>query len=51
MEQPSNKEIATDYELWCEYVDPNNEMEEDEFNLLSIYEKLEIIEDCFGKDC
>jgi hypothetical protein len=49
-EMESYKEIATDWELWCERVDPNGTMTRDEFDVISIDERIQIIVDCFGKE-
>jgi hypothetical protein len=43
MNHPTNEQIASDYELWGEYVDPQNTMTEEQFNALTIDEKLRMI--------
>ena len=40
-------EIAEDYELWCEYVDPGATMTEDEFDALSTDEKVKMQREMF----
>jgi len=35
--------IATDFEQWMEYMDPDGIMTEDEFDSLTVEEKLELI--------
>lgn len=44
------KDCANDYELWSEYVDPDNTVSEDEFNEMTEEEKIRIQIDCFGKE-
>lgn len=43
-------EIASDYNLWREYVDPDGELSEAEFDALSLAETLKIMEECFGPE-
>lgn len=40
-------EIAEDYELWAEYVDPNATMTKDEFNALTVDEKVKMQREMF----
>ena len=42
------EQIATDYKLWMEYVDPDGVDSEQKFNSMSFGEKLDIIKICFG---
>jgi len=44
------EQIAQNFELWGEYVDPHAEMTEEEFNELSIKEKVEMQAEMFGPD-
>lgn len=46
----SYEQIAEDFELWGEYVDPNATMTEQEFDEMSTDEKVKMQEDMFGKD-
>lgn len=46
----SYTEIANDYNLWGEYVDPQATMTEDEFNEMTEAEKVEMQKDLFGAD-
>lgn len=46
--QYTYEQIASDYELWCEYVDTHATMTEEEFNNLSEEEKVAMQEDMFG---
>ena len=43
-------EIAEDYNLWREYVDPDGLTFEKQFNLMSEDEKIDIITQCFGPE-
>ena len=40
----TNIEIAEDFGLWAEYVDPMGVMTYDEFNNMSVKERLSIVE-------
>ena len=42
--------IASDWNLWAEYVDPEATMTEAEFDALPIEEKMAIQTDCFGAE-
>ncbi|MCB0060543.1 MAG: hypothetical protein KDE19_00440 [Caldilineaceae bacterium] len=48
--QHSYEEIAKDYELWGEYVDPQATMTESEFDEMPDGEKVKMQEDMFGKE-
>lgn len=48
--QYTYEEIASDYELWADYVDPNATMTEKEFSELSVEEKVEMQKEMFGQD-
>lgn len=43
-------EVANDYELWGEYVDPDATMTEEEFDNLSEEEKVAMQVEMFGKE-
>jgi hypothetical protein len=48
---PTNNQIADDWNLWREYIDPSATMTEAEFNALSIGQREAILNDCFpGED-
>ena len=47
MKRYTMAEIAEDYELWCEYVDPGATMTEDEFDALSTDEKVKMQREMF----
>ena len=47
MSKYSNQEIASNYTLWMEFVDPDGIDTESAFNAMSIERKISIIEDCF----
>jgi len=44
------EQIADDFRLWGEYVDPRGEMTEEEFNALSIEQKVALQVEAFGKE-
>lgn len=48
--KPTRTEIAENFQLWCDYVDPSATMTEEEFDRLTLAEKLEIQRECFGED-
>lgn len=50
MENYTYKEIANNYELWCEYVDPDGVITNEEFYEMTIEEKVKIQQDCFGDE-
>lgn len=43
-------EIATDFNLWGEYVDPDGLTDKAAFDAYSLEEKLRIMEECFGPE-
>ncbi len=47
---PTRQEIADDWELWCEYVDPQGIGTEEEFQAMTNAEKLGVQSDCFGDE-
>lgn len=51
MNRPTCTEIAINYSLWSEYIDPHATMTEQDFNNLSTSEKLETIHELFPSDC
>jgi len=48
--QYTYEQVARNYELWCEYVDPHAAMTKKEFDKLSTEEKVEMQEEMFGKE-
>lgn len=48
MKKPTSLEIANSYALWMEYVDPSGIDSESAFNAMTIAERLEVIQSCFG---
>lgn len=50
MSRYSYEEIARDYGLWCTYVDPFSVMTEDEFNRMTLDEKIELQKRLFGDE-
>jgi len=47
MSKYTDEEICSDYRLWCEYVDKDGLIPEDEFNKMGLQQKLNILDDCF----
>ena len=43
-------EIATNWTLWQEYVDPSATMTHEEFDAMSVEQKIQIQVDCFGPE-
>lgn len=41
-------DIINDYKLWMEYVDPSGVDTEEDFNNMTVGEKLDIIKNSFG---
>lgn len=50
MKTPTKNEIANNYKLWMDYVDPSGLDTEEKFNSMSESEKLDMIEKCFGSE-
>lgn len=50
MKQPTYKEIAEDYDLWLECVDPDGLVSEGSFNSMSLADKIAKIEESFGPE-
>lgn len=50
MNKHTNEEIASDFDLWGEYVDPHATMTEEQFEEMSVEEKVKIIEDIWPDD-
>ena len=46
--RPTRSQIAADYTLWGEYVDPQGRMPRAEFDAMSIKEKVKMQNDIFG---
>jgi hypothetical protein len=47
---PSRKELARDWDLWCEYVNPSGAMSRDEFDAMTEDQRLTFMAACFGDD-
>lgn len=47
---PSHKECAENFSLWAEYVDPHAAMTREEFDALSIAEKIAMQVEAFGPE-
>ena len=43
-------EMASDYELWLEYVDPAGVVSQEQFDAMSVTERIAMIEEVFGKE-
>ena len=48
MSKPAYRELATNLDLWCKFVLLEEQVSEREFNEMSIDEKLDILQGCFG---
>lgn len=44
------EDIATNWNLWTEHVDPDGEMSREEFDESAVEEKVQILNDCFGPE-
>jgi hypothetical protein len=47
---PTYEEIAENYQLWEEYVDPDGLQSEADFEAMSVKEKIEWQRECFSPD-
>ena len=50
MSKPTYRELATNSTLWCKFVLLEEQVSEREFNEMSIDEKLDILQGCFGPE-
>ena len=50
MTKPTYRELATNFTLWCKFVLLEEQVAEREFNEMSIDEKLDILQGCFGHE-
>jgi hypothetical protein len=50
MSKPTYRELATNFDLWCKFVLLEEQVSEREFNEMSIDEKLDILQGCFGRE-
>jgi hypothetical protein len=50
IDRPSYRELATNFTLWCKYVFFEEQVSEREFGEISIDEKLDILQGCFGTE-
>tara|TARA_R110000782_G_C14454738_1_gene372619 strand:- start:137 stop:289 length:153 start_codon:yes stop_codon:yes gene_type:complete len=48
MQNYSNNEIAENYQLWAEYVDPLGLDDKEAFDAMTTEKKLEIMKGCFS---
>lgn len=48
--QYTYEQIATDFRLWGEYMDPNAEMTQEEFDSMSTEEKVQLQVEAFGEE-
>jgi hypothetical protein len=48
MENPTYNDIATNFRLWEEYVDPHATMTEAEFDDLTVEQRIAMMVECFG---
>jgi hypothetical protein len=50
MSKPTHRELATKFDLWCKFVLLEEQVSEREFNEMSVDEKLDILQGCFGHE-
>ena len=50
MKTPTIQEMASNFQVWVEYVDPAAVVEEEKFEEMSVEEKVRIIESVFGPE-
>lgn len=50
MSNPTEREKAESFNLWCEYIDPQAAMSRDQFDAMTVDERLSMIHDVFGCD-
>ena len=50
MTKPSYREVATNFTLWCRFAVFEDQVSEREFDEMSINEKLDILQGCFGSE-
>ena len=50
MSKPAYRELATNFALWCKFVLLEEQVSEGAFNEMSIDEKLDILQGCFGPE-
>jgi hypothetical protein len=50
MSKPTHRELATKFDLWCKFVLSEEQVSEREFNEMSVDEKLDILDGCFGRE-
>src|SRR5260370_39586655 len=50
MSKPTYRELATNFDLWCKTVLLEEQVSEREFNEMSVDEKLDILQGCFGQE-
>jgi hypothetical protein len=49
-EHPTNDQIARDWDLWCDYIDPNAAMSRAEFDAMTVEQRVALIEEIFPDD-
>jgi hypothetical protein len=50
MSKPTYRELATNFTLWCNFVLLEDQVFEREYSEMSIGEKLDILQGCFGPE-
>jgi hypothetical protein len=50
MSSPTYRQCALDWDLWCEWVNPGGDMSREEFDALTINERVALEIDCFGPE-
>lgn len=49
-EKPTYEQIAKSFDLWGEYVDPQATMTQEQFDAMSVKEKIKIQIDLYGEE-
>lgn len=50
MKKPSYADVAESFSLWCDYVDPMATMTKEEFDAMTIDQKVKMQEDIWGEE-
>ena len=50
MNRPTSEQIANNFGLWGEYVDPDATMTREQFDAMTTDEKLSMMRECFGSE-
>ena len=48
--KPSYFQITMDYDVWCEFLDPSARVTKEDFNLMTLVERMAYISGCYGDE-